>query len=167
LGGITQAGSGCACPEGAFLKALLAHTVLQREEVVLVDLAAGVECLGRASIQGIDALTIVVEPGGRSLETARNVARMARELGIGVVGAVANKITEAGQIDVIRAQLKDVELLGTVCYDPAVQQADLRGEPVFGASAAVVEQLQRARQSLESLVCSCQESCPAPSRRQK
>ncbi len=154
LGGITQAGGGCACPEGSFLKALLAHTVLQRTEVVLVDLAAGVEFMGRASIQGIDALAIVVEPGGRSIETARNVAQMARDLGIRAVGAVANKITDPGQIDVIKTQLKGVELLGYTRYDPAIQQADLDGKPVFGASEALIAQLQEARQALEALVYS-------------
>ena len=56
LGGIKHGGAGCACPEGAFLKALLTYTILQRNELVLVDLAAGPEFLGRASIQGIDAL---------------------------------------------------------------------------------------------------------------
>ena len=82
LGAITQAGGGCACPEGAFLKALLTHTILQREEIVLVDLAAGVEFMVRASVQGIDALIVVVEPGSRSIETAVNMAKMARRLGI-------------------------------------------------------------------------------------
>lgn len=161
LGGITQAGSGCACPEGAFLKALLAHTVLQREEVVLVDLPAGVEFMGRASVQGIDALVVVIEPGSRSIETAKNVARMARGLGIQTIGAVANKITEAGQVDVIRAQLEDVELLASIRYDAAAQDADLRGEPVFGASAALVEQLQQAREALEALVHSANDSSDA------
>ena len=61
LGGITRAGSGCACPEGAFLKALLTHTILRRDEVIMVDLAAGVEFMGRTSIQGIDALIVVIE----------------------------------------------------------------------------------------------------------
>jgi len=123
-----------------------------------VDLPAGVEFMGRASVQGIDALVIVVEPGSRSIETARNVARMARALGIRTVGAVANKITDAGQVDVIREQLKDIELLGSIRYDPAAQEADLRGEPVFGASAALVEQLQQAREALEALVCSASDS---------
>lgn len=164
LGALTRAGGGCACPEGAFLKALLTHTVLQRHELVLVDLAAGVEFMGRASVQGIDALVVVVEPGGRSIETARNVARMARDLGIGVVGAVANKVTDAGQIEIIRGQLTEVELLGSVFYDSAVQQADLHGAPVWGASAALVEQLQQARQSLEALIRSPNASRPAPSR---
>ena len=97
LGGITQGGAGCACPEGAFLKALLTHTILQREEIVLVDLAAGVEFLGRASIQNIDALVVVVEPGARSIETANTIARMGKQLGVKFVAAIANKITDAAQ----------------------------------------------------------------------
>ena len=100
LGGITQGGGGCACPEGAFLKALLTHTILQRQELVLVDLAAGVEFFGRASIQGIDALVIVVEPGARSIETALNIKKMAIELGIKKVAAVVNKITDLSLIHI-------------------------------------------------------------------
>ncbi len=80
LGGITTAGAGCACPEGAFLKALLTHTILQRQELVLVDLAAGVEFMGRASIQGIDALVVIAEPGRRSIDTANNIAKWANSL---------------------------------------------------------------------------------------
>ena len=99
LGAVTRAGGGCACPEGAFLKALLTHTILQRDELVLVDLAAGVEFMGRASVQGIDAFVVVVEPGSRSIETAGNIAAMASELGIGCVGAIANKMTEPSQVD--------------------------------------------------------------------
>ena len=68
LGAVTRAGGGCACPEGAFLKALLAHTILQRDELVLVDLAAGVEFMGRASVQegscGMPFMTGLRRPGG-------------------------------------------------------------------------------------------------------
>ena len=152
LGGVTQAGAGCACPEGAFLKALLTHTILQRQEVVLVDLAAGVEFMGRASVQGIDALAVVVEPGGRSIETANNIARMARELGIKAVGAVANKITATSQTDVIKSQLKDIVLLGSLRYSRAVQEADLRRAPIFGADTELVEQLRQAKNALTDLI---------------
>ncbi|MHC4279845.1 MAG: ATP-binding protein, partial [Planctomycetota bacterium] len=110
LGAITRAGSGCACPEGSFLKALLTHTILQRQEMVIADLAAGVEFMGRASIQGIDALIVVVEPGSRSIETANKISKMARELGIRNVLAIANKITEPAETDIIKSQLKDVLL---------------------------------------------------------
>lgn len=148
LGAITEAGGGCACPEGAFLKALLRHTILQRQEVVFVDLAAGVEFMGRASIQGIDALVVVVEPSSRSIETAKNIAKMARELGIGYIGAIANKITDSSQIDVIQAKLKEVNLLASIYYSQSIQDADLRYAPVYGADEAVIEQLKQAKQLL-------------------
>ncbi len=152
LGAITQAGAGCACPEGAFLKALLTHTILQRQELVLVDLAAGVEFMGRASVQGIDAFVAVVEPGGRSIETANNIAKMAKELGIGCVGTIANRITEPAQAEVIKSQLKDTVQLGTLRYSRSLQEADLRRAPVFGADAEVTEQLKQAKNKLVELI---------------
>lgn len=152
LGGISQAGAGCACPEGAFLKALLTHTVLERQELVLVDLAAGVEFLGRASIQGIAALVVVVEPGSRSIETANNMARMARDLGVGCVAAVANKITEAAQIDLIKSELKDVTWLGSLRYSRFVQESDLRRTPVIRADTELVGQLREAKNILTRLI---------------
>ena len=152
LGAITRAGTGCACPEGAFLKALLTHTILQREELVLVDLAAGVESMGRASIQGIDALVVVVEPGGRSIETANNVAEMAKDLGIKYVAAIANKITEAAQTDIIRSQLRDIPLLVSLSYSRSVQQADIERKPVTKADAEFVRQLRHAKDALVDLI---------------
>lgn len=148
LGGITQAGGGCACPEGAFLKALLTYTILQREEMVLVDLAAGVEFLGRASIQGIDALVVVVEPGTRSIETANNIARMGQQLGVKFVAAMANKITDTAQVEQIKSRLA-VPVLGSIDYSPAVQEGDLRGVSVFESGGELVNQLREAKRSLE------------------
>ncbi len=174
LGALTRGGGGCACPEGAFLKALLTHTILQRDELVLVDLAAGVEFLGRASVQGIDAFVVVVEPGSRSIETAGNLVVMAKDLGIGTVGAVANKVTEPAQLDVIRSQLDNIPLLGSVSYRKAVQEADLQRAPVMQADAAVVQELDEARHCLVELVtpvgatprgCPGQAQGPAPTKR--
>ncbi len=151
LGGITQAGAGCACPEGAFLKALLSHTLLQRDEIVLVDLAAGVEFMGRASIQGIDALVVVTEPGQRSIETTNRIAKMATELGVGYTAAVLNKIAGAGQIETIRSQL-NTAVLAAVAYNPAVQKADLEGRGVVGADQHLVEQLRAAKVQLQAVL---------------
>lgn len=152
LGAITQAGAGCACPEGAFLKALLTHTILQRQEMVLVDLAAGVEFMGRASVQGIDALVLVVEPGGRSIETANNIAKMARELGIRSVAAIANKITGVPETNVIKSQLKDISLLGSLPYNQSVKEADLKRTAVIGADAEFVKQLRELKSALMDLI---------------
>jgi len=152
LGAIQQAGAGCACPEGAFLRALLTHTILQRQEVVLVDLAAGVEFMGRASVQGIDALVVVVEPGSRSIETTKNIARMAKELGIKYVATIANKITKGSQIEAIKRELTDTAILANIRYNPAVQEADLKQKSVFDTCTELVEQLRKAKDALTDLL---------------
>jgi CO dehydrogenase maturation factor len=152
LGDISRAGGGCACPEGAFLKALLTHTILQRNELVLVDLAAGVEFMGRASVQGTDALIIVVEPGSRSIETALNIAQMAKELGIKHVAVIANKLTEAGQAEIIKSQLANITVLANIEYEPAVQEADLQKKGVFEAGSGVVERLREAKTKLMEMI---------------
>jgi len=110
--------------------------------------------MGRASIQGIDALVLVVEPGGRSIETANNMARMAGELGIGCVGAIANKVTDSAQKELIASQLNNIVFLGSLPYSPALQQADLRRERVFEADAKVVVELRRAKNKLTDLLTS-------------
>ncbi len=152
LGAITQGGGGCACPEGAFLKALLTYTILQRQELVVIDLAAGVEFLGRASVQGIDVLVVVVEPGGRSIETANNMAKMAVDLGIKNVAAVGNKITDAAEIEIIKSQLKNITLLGTASYSRSVQQADLKRTPVIKADGEFMQQLKEVKGALIDLI---------------
>jgi CO dehydrogenase maturation factor len=153
LGGMTRAGGGCACPEGAFLKALLTNTILARDELVLVDLAAGVEFMGRASVQGIDAFVVVVEPGSRSIETANRLAAMARDLGISRVGAIANKITETSQVNLIASELSGAALLGVVSHSRLAQEADLKRIPVAAVDEKLGQELDEARQRLLDLVC--------------
>ena len=152
LGAITQAGAGCACAEGAFLKALLSHTILQRKEMILVDLAAGVECMGRSSIQGIDALIVVIEPGSRSIETAANISQMARELGIKHIAGIINKVTSPQQVEAIKAQLKHLTILAAIDYSSEIQQADLCRQGVYKAGSALVDKLTGAKYALTNLL---------------
>jgi CO dehydrogenase maturation factor len=153
LGGLKRGGGGCACPQGVFLKAMMRHLMLQRREVLLVDMEAGLEFLGRASVTGIDALVIVVEPGRRSLDTAEAIARMGRDIGIERFGAVLNKVTDPSQVETIRAGLPaGVELLGYVPYSPLLQRADLEGRTVLGADPAAEAALAEAKRNLEALI---------------
>ena len=108
--------------------------------------------MGRASVQGIDALIVVVEPGARSIETASNIARMAEKLGIKHIAAVMNKITEAGQVETIRSKLTNIPVLANIAYNPAVQQADLVSQPVIKADAGLVEELSKAKNRLTELI---------------
>ncbi|MGE4296789.1 MAG: ArsA-related P-loop ATPase [Desulfovibrionaceae bacterium] len=91
MGTVTNAGGGCACEANALLKALLAHLVLDTDEWVLVDLEAGVEHLGRGTVAAVDALVVVSEPSRRGLDTAREVSRMAADLGLANQALVLNR----------------------------------------------------------------------------
>ena len=152
LGGPMQTAGGCACAEGAFLRAMMREVVLNRDEVVIIDLAAGVEFMGRASVEGIDALVLVVEPGRRSIDTANHLAAMARQLGIRTIAALANKITADEQIDMIAAQLRKVPFLGGSAYSNKVQASDLENRPVFSADQELVDSLARAKGKLLDIV---------------
>jgi CO dehydrogenase maturation factor len=152
LGGITQAGAGCACSEGTFLRALLSHTILHRQELVIVDLDAGVECMGRSSIEGIDALVVVVEPGSRSIETALNIAQMAKSLNIRQVAAIANKITDGKQIEQISLQLGDIPLLTSIKSMPAIQEADMARTNVFQTEKELVYLLDEGKKNLMTMI---------------
>jgi len=151
LGGIEQAGSGCACPESAFLKTLLTHTILQRQELIIVDLAAGVEFMGRASVQGIDVLIVVVEPGARSIETAQKIVKMARQMGLKNVAAIANKITEDHQVEIIKSELKEVDVLASLDYNPSLLRADLQRESIFEAAGQLVSRMKDVKERLVDL----------------
>jgi CO dehydrogenase maturation factor len=152
LGGIKKAGAGCACSEGSFLRALLTHTILHRQELVLVDLDAGVECMGRSSIEGIDALVVVVEPGSRSLDTAKNISEMARSLKIRKVAAIANKITDKNQTGQIREQLGEIPMLVSIPSMPGIQAADMTRTNVFQAEKELVHLLDEGKKNLMSMI---------------
>lgn len=153
LGGIRGGGKGCACPQGVFLKAMVRHLMLQRREVLLVDMEAGLEFLGRASVLGTDALVVVVEPGRRSLETAWTIGRMGREIGIRRFAAILNKVTDERQVETIRAGLPEgMAWLGHVAYSPALGKADLEGRSILGVDPKAEAAVAEAKRRLEALV---------------
>jgi CO dehydrogenase maturation factor len=134
LGAIRQGGAGCACPESSFLRGLLAHLLLERDELVLVDMEAGIEHLGRGTAQGVDALAVVVDPDRRSLETAARVAKLAREIGLRRVLAVGNRVRDASDREYIASNLPQLPLLGCVNYREELRLSGREGLPILSRS---------------------------------
>jgi CO dehydrogenase maturation factor len=134
MGRIKRGGTGCYCPEGALLQALLKHLLLQRDEVVILDMEAGIEHLSRGTTRAVDKLIIVVEPGRRSLETAQTITGLARDLGVENLAIVGNKIHEESDKEFIKSGLPGMEILGFISYAPAIIEADLANRPLFSAS---------------------------------
>ncbi|MFO8056510.1 MAG: carbon monoxide dehydrogenase accessory protein CooC [bacterium] len=134
LGTVKSAGSGCICPESSLLKALLTHLFLNEKDALILDMEAGLEHLGRGTALGVDMMIVVVEPGKRSLETASAIKRMAGELGIRKVGVVGSKVQGDADIEFLRSELKDYNLLGHIPLSTAIRDADMRGSSLFELS---------------------------------
>ena len=47
--------------------------------------------LGRGTCEGMEQFVVVIEPGARSIQTYKNVKRLAHDLGIQTVRVVANR----------------------------------------------------------------------------
>jgi CO dehydrogenase maturation factor len=134
MGTVKKGGSGCICPESVMLKALMTNIVLFRDEVVVMDMEAGIEHLGRATTRGVDRLIVVVEPGRRSVETAQHVRELAKDLGLTKVAVVGNKIRGPEDEDFLKKNISDLPILGFLPYDSKVIEADLAGRPPYELS---------------------------------
>lgn len=147
LGGVKKGGSGCICPESTLLKVLVMHIVLIRDEVVVMDMEAGIEHLGRGTAQAVNKLIVVVEPGRRSIDTAEHIKVLASEIGLKNIAIVGNKIRNKDDEEFIRQHLKDFQILGFMPYDPKLIEADVKGFSPFDADspakAAVKEMIGR------------------------
>jgi CO dehydrogenase maturation factor len=131
LGGVKKGGGGCICPESTMLKNIIMHLVLARDEVILMDMEAGLEHLGRDTSSGVDHLIVVVEPGQRSIETAHVVRKLAKDLNLKRVSVVGNKVRNQGDRDFITRELPDLEVLGFIPFADSVIEADRRGISVY------------------------------------
>jgi CO dehydrogenase maturation factor len=124
LGGIANGGGGCACPENTFVRALVRDLILFKDEILIMDMAAGFEHLGRATAQGVDVMVAVVEPGSRAIECAARIKELAREIGIREFRIVGNKITGPQDEAFIRKAFPGDEAIGFIPFAAEITQAD-------------------------------------------
>ena len=143
MGRIKRGGTGCYCPEGALLQALLTHLLLQRDEVVILDMEAGIEHLARGTAKAVDKLIVVVEPGRRSIETTQTIGKLAKDLGISNIALVGNKINSQAEKEFITSNLPGLEFLGFIPYDQTIVEADLANRSIIGASPQVAEEIKK------------------------
>jgi CO dehydrogenase maturation factor len=142
LGCVKKGGGGCLCPESTLLKALVMHIVLARDEVVVMDMEAGIEHLGRATAKAVDKLIVVVEPGRRSIDTAEHIRRLAAEIQLNQIYIVGNKVRGDRDAEFLRRHLKDFEILGFLPYTDDLIEADLRGESPYDVESEAKRQVR-------------------------
>lgn len=131
MGAVDLGGSGCICPESAMLKTLFTHLLFRKDDILLLDMYAGVEHLGRATVDFVDAMLIVVEPTRRSLGTALQIKKLAADIGLTRLWLVGNKARNSEEVEFIQNQTPDLPVLGILPADLAVQEADRIGVAVY------------------------------------
>ena len=145
-----EAATGCYCPESVLLRRLLRHMIVERDEVVILDMEAGIEHLTRGTTEAMDAFIVVVEPGQRSIQTAHTVKRMAGELGIQDVLVVANKVRGPGDIEKIRQGLAEgMALIGSLSYNTGIIQSDMDALPPYENNPLLMEEIKAIKEKLE------------------
>jgi CO dehydrogenase maturation factor len=152
LGCIPQGGGGCFCPENVLLKNLVRHLLVQREEALIIDMEAGLEHLGRGSTGHVDALVIVVEPGQRAMNTAKQIKKLGEDLKIKNMMIVGNKITSEEDRRLIEEQLSDFPVLGHMSFNPKVLQADREGKSPYDIDEKIKEEVGAILAELEKRI---------------
>jgi CO dehydrogenase maturation factor len=151
MGSVDIGGSGCICPESAMLKTLFTHLLFRKDDVLILDMYAGVEHLGRATADFVDAMLVVVEPTRRSLGTAMQIKTLANHIGLSRLWLVGNKVRSDEEAAFLEAETPGLPVLGFLPADLAVQEADRLGIPVYDHVPALRQSAQQMAEKLASL----------------
>ena len=149
MGTVDVGGSGCVCPEHVMLKSILSAMTYRKDDVVIMDMEAGLEHLGRGTAANMDQFIVVIEPGARSVQTYRNVKRLASDLGVKRVRVVANKVRDTQDEEFVKANIPAEDLLGIIHYNTEVIDADRQGKSPYDFSPLVIEEIKKIKSVLD------------------
>jgi CO dehydrogenase maturation factor len=148
LGAVEMGGTGCICPESAVLRSLVTHILLRRDEVVLLDMYAGVEHLGRATAEAVDAMLVVVEPTLRSLKTAAQIKDLAHDIKLTRLYLVGSRVQNEQDRKFIQQHTPDLPVMGFLPENPRVREADREGKALFDAAPELAAETSRIAEAI-------------------
>lgn len=141
MGTVKSADSGCVCPANAVVRALLRHLVVERNEVVILDMEAGVEHLGRGTATNVDVMLVVADANMKSLEAARHIHDLASNAGLKQIFLIGNRIANDAQENAVVsfARKHNMRVLDIIPFDPKIAEAEMHGETplMYGKSVAM------------------------------
>ena len=149
MGTVDVGGTGCVCPEHVMLKSILSTLTYRKNDVVIMDMEAGLEHLGRGTAANMDQFIVVIEPGARSVQTYRNVKRLADDLGVKRVRVVANKVRDQRDEEFVRNNIPAEDLLGMVHYNLEIMDADRNGQSPYDFSPTAIEEIRKIKEILD------------------
>lgn len=151
MGSVDLGGSGCICPESAMLKTLFTHLLFRKDDILLLDMYAGVEHLGRATVDFVDAMLVVVEPTRRSLGTAAQIKKMANDIGLQRLFLVGNKVRNEEEVSFLEKETPGIPFIGYMPANLKVQEADRLGIPVYDHVASLKLAVKQINEKINQL----------------
>ena len=151
MGTVETGGSGCVCPEHVMLKSIISALIFRKDDVVVMDMEAGLEHLGRGTASMMDQFITVIEPGARSIQTYAKVKELAADLGITKVNVVANKVRNEEDEKFIREHIPEENLLGFIHYNEGIIDADRKGLSPYDVSAFAVEEIKKIKARIDQI----------------
>lgn len=131
MGKVLQASIGCRCEAHAVARGITDHLLSGTDvaDVTVLDMEAGLEHLGRGTVEHMDILLIVVEPYYRALEAATRIRDLALQLNLPRISVVANRIRTPQDQDAVSQYClnHNLELISSIPYDEAVVEAERNG----------------------------------------
>ena len=150
MGTVDTGGSGCVCPEHVMLKAILSSLVFRKDDVVIMDMEAGLEHLGRGTASMMDQFIVVIEPGARSVQTYGRIKELAKDIGVTKVRVVANKVRDESDEEFVCTHIPPEDLLGMIHYNAEVIDADRKGLSPYDLSPKAVEEIRAIKAVIDS-----------------
>lgn len=148
MGKIHASGEGCACPMGRLSKMILSRLVIEENDIVVIDTAAGVEHFGRGLDASCDLVLGVVDPTYESFLLAEKISKMAEDAGL-AFSLVLNKV-DAIVDTVMKENVAMEQVIGCIDNSDAVFKAGLKGNPLdesITGLGGIVETIRTLKQN--------------------
>ena len=149
IGKILQSLEGCACPMGVLSREFLKKLALKEDELVIVDMEAGVEHFGRGVDTSIDSVLIIIEPPLESINVGQKIYNLATGIGIKNVWAIMNKVPSEEIATRLKMELNErhIEVAGCIYYSADIFRSSLDGKiPLNGVA------VQSIKDTLDSIL---------------
>ena len=150
MGTVETGGGGCFCPENVLLKRLVSNLIMVRDEVIILDMEAGIEHLGRGTADFVDMFIVVIEPGARSIQTYKKIKQLASDIGVGKVSVVANKVRFENDKAFIKERIPESDLLGFISYNEDVIGADRKGCSPYDTGGAAIDEIRNIKNQIDT-----------------
>lgn len=137
-GKIHRANEGCACTMNSIIEQFVCHLTAGEDDIVLLDMEAGVEHFGRGTDKGVDAVLMIVDPSYESLRLSGKVAELCRSIGKPVYFCL-NKITADSEAAMLEAVCKNGPVICKMPLDVGLSRAGLTGDELTASFPEIAE----------------------------